>query len=303
MPNLAALLPLLGVLSVTMQTVPGPSSPSRADEVQIHINGPIHVAAGDTASTVWVVNGDAIVNGDVREGVVVINGNARVGGRVAGDVLVVNGRLELQPGARIDRDVMLYRSTMIRASDAVIGGAVHEQTAFSIGAGAIWLIWVSFTVVVVLAGLAFAALAPTSLAESARELADHSGRTAVIALVVAAAVPTLATLSFATVIGIPLGLVLLFVVIPALTFLGYLVAGATVGSLVTSRRLSPPRRSDRYVSVVIGLVVLQCATALPIVGGLIGLVASLFGVGALGSRSWNRRQLLTPVSVATPAVA
>jgi len=46
-------------------------------------------------------------------------------------------------------------------------------------------------------------------------------------------------------------LMLLFVVIPALTFLGYLVAGATVGSLVTSRRLSPPRR---YVSVVIGLV-------------------------------------------------
>jgi hypothetical protein len=298
MPNLPTLLSLLAALSGAMHPAPQPSSVAQADEVQIRINGPVNIAAGDSVSTVWVVNGDATVNGDVREGLVVINGTAYVAGRVEGGVLVVNGRLELRPGARVDRDIMLYRSTLSRANGAIIGGAVHEQTAFSIGVGAIWLIWLSFTIVVVLAGLTFALLAPTSLAESARQLTTHSGQSALLALAMAAGVPTLATLSFATVIGIPLGLMLLFVVIPALTFLGFLVSGAAIGSALMSRFSSAQASTHHVGSVVIGLIVLQCAVALPVFGGLIGIVASLLGVGALVSRSWTQRCRLAPIAAA-----
>lgn len=301
MPTLTTLLSLLLVLAGTSQTIPSRSGATSDDDVQIRINGPVHVVAGDTASTVWVINDDASVDGVVRQGLVVINGTARITGRVEGEIVVANGRLELQPGARVARDVMLYRSTMTRADDAIVAGAVHNQTGFSIGIGAVWLMWLSLTMVVVLAGLVFAELAPAALSESATQLTARTGQSAIVALVVAAGVPTMATLGFASVIGIPLGLMLLFVVIPALTFLGYLVSGAALGSALTSRRLEGMTRTDRYGSVAVGLVVLQCLIALPIVGGLIGVAASLLGVGALAGRGWARRQRL--VAAPVPATA
>jgi hypothetical protein len=301
MLTLTAVFSLSLVLGALQQTIPSTSPAMPPEDVQIRINGPVQIDANDTASTVWVVNDNAVVNGVIREGLVVLNGTARVAGRIEGGILVVNGRLELEPGARVERDVMLYRSTMTRANDAVVLGAIHNQTGFSIGAGVVWLLWLSFTVVVVLAGIVYAELAPATLAESTTRLIDRSAQAAVVGLLVAAAVPTIATLSFATVIGIPLGLMLLFVVIPALTFVGYLISGAALGTALTSRRLAGQTRAERYGTVVVGLVVLQCAVALPIVGGLIGLAASLVGVGALASRAWTSRQ--HPAGVPAPAAA
>ena len=304
MPSLTTLVAMLVALTGASQ--PSHVRPPAGDpssDVQIRINGPIHIASGDTASSVWVVNHDATIDGVVREGLGVINGDAKITGRVEGGVVVVNGRLELGPGARIDRDVMLYRSTLVRASDAIIGGVVHTQTGFSVGAGAVWLVWLSFTIVVVLAGLLFAEVAPVTLTESAALLIRNGSRAVVAALLVVVGVPTLAVLSFATVIGIPLGLTLLFVVIPALTFVGYLVAGSVVGATMVGRMSAAGDWPARYRAIALGLVTLQCAVAVPVVGGLIGFIASLLGAGALVARGWTRRlrTLPTPAPVSVGA--
>jgi hypothetical protein len=296
----AVLFALTGATQAPLapQPVEGPSK-----DVQIRINGPIHIASGDTASSVWVVNHDATIDGIVRDGLGVINGDARITGHVEGGVVIVNGRLELGPGARIDRDVMLYRSTIVRANDAIIGGVVHTQTGFSVGAGAAWLVWLSFTIVVVLAGLLFAEIAPVTLTESASVLIGNGGRAVVTALLVVVGVPTLAVLSFATVIGIPLGLTLILVVIPALTFVGYLVAGSVVGAAMVGRMSSSGAWPARYRAIALGLVTLQFAVALPVVGGLIGFIASLLGAGALVARSWTRRMRAIPAPTPLPAGA
>ena len=303
MYSMSTILSIVIALMGTSQTIPSRSPAANEGDVQIRINGPVHIAVSDTASAVWVVNHDATVDGVLTKGLGVINGTARITGTVDGGVVVVNGRLELTPGARIGGDVMLHRSTMTRANDAVIAGAVHNETGFSIGAGAIWLVWVSFTIVVVLAGLVFVELAPNTLTESVRQLSEHRGQSVLTALVVACVVPGLAFLSFVTVIGIPLGLTLLFVVIPALTFLGYLVAGAALGSALGRRLVSSGDRGGRYARVALGLVALQVVAALPIVGGLIGMVASLVGVGALITQSASRRRRALPAVVPAPARA
>ena len=285
-------------LTAVSQTATSPSvTQPREGDLQIRINGPVHVAANDTASAVWVVNHDATIDGVVREGLGVINGTARITGRVEGGVVVVNGRLELAPGARIERDVMLYRSVMTRADDVVIAGVVHNQTGFSLGAAAAWLVWLSFTIVVVLAGLVFAELGPRTLTGSAGYEAAYSGRAALTALLAVATVPALAFASFATVIGIPLGLTLLFVVIPALSFLGYLVSGSALGRMLVARLSATGAWTSRYRTIVVGLLTLQVLVALPVVGGLIGLIASLLGVGALIARSWSERERTVPTPV------
>jgi hypothetical protein len=276
---------------------------SARDDVQIRINGPVHIATGDTASTVWVVNHDATIDGVVREALVVINGTARITGRVEGGIVIANGRLDLEPGARVEQDVMLYRSVMTRANDAVVAGAVHSQSAFSVGAGAVWLVWLSFTLVVLVAGLVFAELAPRTLTGSAEYLAAHGGRSAVTALIVSATVPAVAIMSFATVIGIPLGLILLIVVIPALSFLGYLTTGSMVGSALVTRVAATGAWTSRYRRVLIGLLTLQVVVALPIIGGLLGLIASLLGVGALVARSWAERERTQRAPVPLSATA
>jgi hypothetical protein len=304
MPSLTSLVAMLLTFAGASQAPRSrPPALDSGRDVQIRINGPIHIASGDTASSVWVVNHNAIIDGVVRHGLGVINGSATITGHVDGGVVVVNGRLELGPGARIGRDVMLYRSTLVRASDAVIGGVVHTQRGFSVGAGAAWLVWLSFTIVVVLAGLLFAEIAPVTLTESAAVLIGNGGRAVIAALLVVVGVPTLAVLSFATVIGIPLGLTLLLVVIPALTFLGYLVAGSVVGAAMVGRMSSSGEWAARYRAIALGLVMLQFAVALPVVGGLIGFIASLLGAGALVARSWTRRLRAMPTPAPLPVGA
>jgi hypothetical protein len=289
---LAVLTSLLLLAATTQPSSSGP--PGRAGDVQIRINGPVTIARGDTASAVWVINHDATIDGVVQEGLGVINGTARVRGQVTGGVMVVNGHLDVESGAVIGRDVVLYHSTMTRANDAVINGVVRDQTGFSIGAGAIWLLWLSFTIVVVMAGVLFAEIAPVTLAESAQLLVRHSGQAALTALAVVAAVPALAFVSFATVVGIPLGLVLVLVVIPALSFLGYLITGAVIGSALGGYLPALGESANRHMAIALGLVTLQLVVTVPIVGGLIGFIASLLGVGALVARGWSRRSRARP---------
>ena len=296
MSNALAILTSALVLVATSQ----PSSaraPRQSGDVQIRVNGPVTIARDDTASAVLVINHDATIDGVVREGLGVVNGTARVRGQVDGGVVVVNGHLDVEPGAVIGRDIMLYHSTITRADDAIIHGVVRDQTGFSVGAGAIWLVWLSFTIVVVMAGVLFAEIAPVTLAESTQLLVIHSGQAAVTALVVVAAVPALAFVSFATVIGIPLGLVLILVVIPALSFLGYLVTGEVVGWAIAGYLPTLHESAHWRASIALGLVTLQLAVTIPIVGGLIGFIASLLGAGALVAHGWSRRSRVRSAAV------
>jgi len=296
MSNALAILTSALVVVATSQ----PSSsrgPRQSGDVQIRINGPVTIARDDTASAVLVINHDATIDGVVREGLGVVNGTARVRGQVNGGVVVVNGHLEVEPGAVIERDIMLYHSTITRANDAIINGVVRDQTGFSVGAGAIWLVWSSFTIVVVMAGVLFAEIAPVTLAESTQLLVKRSGQAALTALVVVAAVPALAFVSFATVIGIPLGLVLILVVIPALSFLGYLVTGEVVGWAIAGYLPTLHESAHRHASIALGLMTLQLAVTIPVVGGLIGFIASVLGVGALVAHGWSRRRRAAPAPI------
>jgi len=84
----------------------------------------------------------------------------------------------------------------------------------------------------------------------------------------------------ATLIGLPLGLGLLFFLLPALWFLGYIVAGARLGSFLVglSGRESG---AHPYLPTFLGLVLLQLGILVPVIGGLIAAVAGIWGAGAL----------------------
>lgn len=262
----------------------------RGEDVLVRVNGPVHLEAGDTVSTLVVVNNSARVEGVVRNQLVVVNGNAVIEGALLGGVVAVNSRMDLAAGSRVDGDITLVRSALNRDPAATVAGTVQERRDFAIPWAFLWALWFGLAVAILVAGVIFAAIGGRQLAEAGRLMADEVGPTLLASLVLWVVLPAIAIILFFTVVGIPLGLAVLLVLLPAVWFIGYLVAGAAVGLPITSR-LGWRERPDRpYKSVLLGLVILLLVGLIPVVGGLIGLVAGLWGAGTLLYRSWRDRR-------------
>jgi hypothetical protein len=93
--------------------------------------------------------------------------------------------------------------------------------------------------------------------------------------------PVLILVLAVTLVGLPLALVLL-----GLYLLG-LYAAKIVVALALGRALLRPRgnpRRDALRALVVGLVLVTLATALPFVGGPIWVVVACLGAGALAGR-------------------
>jgi hypothetical protein len=278
---------LLAVVVLSAGSMTQPSTASGEADLLLRVQGPIAVAAGDVASTVVVIRHDADIQGTVARDLVVINGTARIRGTVQGNVTVANGRLELFPGARVGQQALLYRSTFSSAPGSEVVGGIHEEVGISF-ARAAWYFWLGFTLLVIGAGLAYAFLAERSLEGASRLILAQPGRCVLSALAVVIGLPVFAFLLVLTGIGIPLGIGVVLFVLPAVAFLGYLVAGASLGHLAL--RTAPESTNNPYVAVTAGLLALQGVALIPALGGLLALLASQLGAGALAYRVWRRKR-------------
>lgn len=274
----------------------------------IRVNGPVHVPAGDTAQGVIVISDDAVIEGAVNF-LVVIDGDATISGTVENQVLIVNGTVTLKDGARIGEEVLLYNADAVKDTGATVTGGIHKEWGgFTITRGLWFGFWVSMTVAVIAAGMIFAAFGGRQLQGAADAVTGHTGPTLLFALVLWIGVPALAVLLIATVIGIPLGFGILFFLLPALWFIGYLVAGAALGAAVLRAGRSD-QAEHRYLPVLVGLAAFQIVALIPFIGGLVAFCAGLVGGGALLYRLWAAyrgttadRPTMPPTIPAAPTV-
>ncbi len=95
--------------------------------------------------------------------------------------------------------------------------------------------------------------------------------------------PLLSILLITTIIGAPVGLALLFAVLPVLALLGWLVAAVWVGDWLIARGRGTREPGRPYRAAVLGVVVLAVAGILPFVSG----IATLFGFGGLILAAWR----------------
>ena len=75
-----------------------------------------------------------------------------------------------------------------------------------------------------------------------------------------------------TLVGIPLGVVLLLLLVP-LYAIAYVTTALVLGRLILKK--------SRLLAFLLGLVILGLLTLIPIAGGLIAFLAIVFGLGAL----------------------
>ncbi|MFN8556481.1 MAG: hypothetical protein U0531_03720 [Dehalococcoidia bacterium] len=252
----------------------------------IRANGPVHIAAGESAQGVVVVRNTVTIDG-TADFVVAIDGNAIINGTVRESVVAVNGTVTLNEGARVGKDILLYRAQAVQQPGAIVGGGIrNEWGGFTVGRG-FWLgVWLNLTVAFLVAGLIFAAAGGRQLRAAGAAIIERPAATLLTTVVLAVGAPVVTFALLATVLGAPLAFGLLLFVLPALWFFGYLVAGAAAGALLF--RLGGQAAAERpYLHVAVGLLALQVIALVPFIGGMVAFLAGVVGAGALVHQAWT----------------
>jgi cytoskeletal protein CcmA (bactofilin family) len=274
------------LLAVLAAALPATAFAQDADDLSdgftMRISGDYHLRPDDRVETLLVIDGDALIEGTVTDGLILINGDAVVRGVVDGDITVIRGELTLESTADVD-DITLIRSDLEQQQGATVRGDIERNDrvlwpGFGILIGVIF--YLGLTVAVLLAGLIFAAIGGRQLSLSAASMGERPGRTILTGLIVAIALPIVAVLAFLTVIGIPAGIALLVFLLPALWFLGYIVAGTWFGTLMLSRRRAGDGEHP-YGEALLGLGVLQVIGLIPGLGAVVFVLLGTWGTGAL----------------------
>jgi hypothetical protein len=252
-------------------------APAQADakpEDRVVITGPVVVDRGETSGDVVVVDGDVLVRGTVKGDLVVVDGEVTLRGRVTGNVVAVSDKVIFGSRGRIDGDLRYGDKKPEGASPDKVGGKVKRFDPQSIAApaGVFALgVWLAVTVSIFLLGLVLLLLAPRAADAVAR---SGIGKSLLVGLLAFILLPILAAIALVTVIGIPLGLVLLLLIVPL-----YAIAYVT-GAWAIGRRILKPNKA-RILSFLVGLVLVRLLALIPIAGGLITFLVTLLGLGAL----------------------
>jgi hypothetical protein len=271
----------LAAAGVLVLSVAGPasaqdngSSPDEND--QVVLTGQLVVEQGRTVDTAAILNGPASIAGTVQEDLFVVNGDTEISGTVNGDVVVFNGDVTVRSGAEIGGDLVSQTAPTVEDGATVRGSRSNVATKFDYDMGAfagrfVW--WLGYTVSVLILGLLLLAFAPRLDEAVVETMRARLGSSIGWGIGLFFLLPIASVLLLVTVVGIPLGLFVLFALALIYT-IGYTVATHAIGRLVM-------RASSRYVAFLVGLVILRALALIPILGGLLWLVASVWGLGLL----------------------
>ena len=297
---LAAVAVLLGLAApVALAAEPNQSTRSFV----LSVDRDVDVPAGDHVDTLVVVRADATVEGSV-DSIVVVDGTATLTAATA-ELRRRGERHRRPPGGLAGQgDVRTYDGTVNRAADAVVTGSVRSFEA-NVAAFALLLIplilvlFVGIGVAAIVVALLVAAFGARQVRHAEALISNETGTVLVAGLIGSFVLPLLAVLVTITIVGAPIGLGALLIVLPALAFLGWIVAAIWVGDWILGRS-GGPRAERPYAAAVVGVIVLALAGIVPFVSA----IATLFGFGALLVIAWRiLRPPTATVGSAGPAQA
>jgi len=276
----------------------------RHDGVLLAVNNDLSVAAGQQVDTVVVVSGDATIAGNVGT-VVVVNGTATFSGATIGTLVVADGTADLGAGTTVNGVVRTVRGTVTQQPGAVVNGTIQALDTDLAAATATFallmipvliVLMVGFALVSIIAALGVAAFGARQVRDVEALIETRPGHVLIAGIAGTILLPVLSFLLMVTVIGAPIGFALAFVVLPALAFLGWLVAAIWVGDWMIARSRGSREPGRPYRAAILGVIVLGVAGILPFVSG----IATLFGFGALLLAAWR---MLRPETTPAAGVA
>lgn len=282
---MAASVALLLTLGAPAALAAGPEPNNRS--VLLSVNGVVDVAAGEHVDALVVIDGTARVSGDVRT-VVVLGGSATLTGATAESVVVVDGSVDLQGGTTVSGDVRTIGGTVTQEPGATVGGTVRSLDTDMAALGvllipAFILLFLGFGLAAVAAALLVAAFAARQVRQAESLIGRQPGQTLAAGIAGTVLLPLIAVLLIMTIVGAPIGFGLLFVLLPAIAFLAWIVAAIWIGDWLVARFRGAPEPDRPYRAALVGVLALATIGLLPFVTA----IATLFGFGALLLLAWR----------------
>ncbi|MEX0985164.1 MAG: hypothetical protein WD096_08955 [Actinomycetota bacterium] len=252
---------------------------------QVVLSGDVVVAKGTVVGEIVVIHGSVTVRGVAAGDVVVLDGPIVIWGQVRGSVVALDGDIRLQPSAQVAGDV-LAGGELIRDDGSTVTGQIRTgfRVTLSGPVAALGALLVSIA-------MAFSTLLAVALllvlAPRGAERIAQAARSAVLAsagwgLVLGVAIPTIAVLAAATVVGIPFGLSMLLG-LGLIWFVGQAWATWIVGRMLVRE----PR--SRVGALFAGWAVVAAVGLVPVLNVVWWTLGSLFGLGAMTVASWRAR--------------
>ena len=281
----------------------------RSDEGElVQFGGDALLPAGQSASNVVAIFGNAVVDGDSHREVVAILGNVTVNGSagseavailgdvvingtVEGEVVAVLGNVQLGPEAVVNGEIVCVGGTVDRAPGAVVNGAVNQIPFLTPEVGDGLRAWVQhcllkarplaihedlgwlWTIMLASLGLycLLALILPSVVTRTAKTMEDYPGMSLLSALLAVIITPIAMIVLSVTVVGpFVLGLMLLFVGI-----FGKVVFLAWLGRRITE----PAGWKFPALAVLIGGVITLAIYLVPILGFVFQKLSGFLGTG------------------------
>jgi hypothetical protein len=242
---------------------------------------------------------DVRIDHDVLGDVHVLFGSATIAANVAGDVIALGGDVTLLPGASVRGEILAVGGDLKGAAthrlpaQARISLAAMNDPRSAVGYALKLILlagWVVAAVVLVLVNA-------REVRATAVELRASVWHTFAMGLVAFTSfVLTAVVFSYLVpfLVGLPL-LVVLGIVALATKIFGMVAVFHAVGTLVAAPRTREAIASRRYLRgdlamVLVGAVILGAVRMIPVVGNIVWMAASLFGIGAALATRFGRRE-------------
>ena len=265
----ALLLLLLLLLPAGAQAAAGPQD-------RYVVSGDVLVAKGETVGDLVVLDGNIVVRGTVHGDIVAVGGDVTLRGTVTGDVVTIAKRATLGRRARVGGDVKWVQDRPVLAPGAVVSGKVTRYGAGSFGTPGIEVaigFWLAVTISFMLGGLLLVLLAPGLVDGVAGAARAGRGRAIIAGILLLILLPIIAVVLLISVVGTPLGIGLLLAVGPIYA-IAYIASAMVLGRRVV-------KSGGRVAAFLAGLGILRLIALIPFVGGLVSLLATIFGLGTL----------------------
>jgi len=230
----------------------------------------------------YLIGGTIKVTGAVRGGLLATGGHVDLDGPIGQDVEIAGGSLRIGPHARIAGNLRHRVSGDVEIDPgAQITGKVIALPV-SKRPGAFGVLWAFGGL---LAGIVIVLMIPRFIAEAADALQIRPIKSVIVGFFGAIAAGIAIIIAAVTVIGLPLALLAVTVLI----FLGSMSAmpaAVWIGEKILHGRTLLGRQST-LVNFFLGGLVLMIVRIIPVLGGIVFLIATCIGFGAILLAAWS----------------
>ena len=283
-----AALVLAGVLLMCGFASPAGARNIGSDD-EIVITGTVRVPRGEHADRVVIGDGRVDIEGHVDGVILAFDAPVHIGrgAVVDGDVISISRRVTVDAGATLNDNLIYLDDKPSVARGATIYGDVRRADAGDIAFGGLLLhaaLWIAFTLSSLALGLILLWLVPVAAVEATfRTAREQAGPAIAWGIVLFVGLPLAAIFAVFTLVGIPLGLLVLLALLP-LYALGYVTGAFVLGRALVSNT------HGAIAAFLAGWGILRAVAVIPGVGALVWLAATVFGLGVLTVALWRSRR-------------